>query len=489
MPLVVVRFVASTRFGINVVLLAGVLLVWNWAAPLFKLAPYRAEFALFCFLILLHFQARILQLSLGAHMLQRASLGSMILLSLVKLLAYSLLAWNKSLTLVAAIVVDSIAYAFSYLFLVVAYRRYCLGDRQLSPYQPPPEERRRLLKYGLFNNFNDAGTFVLSTKSDNFFIAALIDPISVGIYSFYTRLNEMAAQLLPERLFAMVVQPLFFAIPPAEASRRVPAYFSLLVNANLLLQLPILAYAISYHAELVNVIFGGKFVEHSWLLPLMAGFSTVNAMVFPVTLVAQYEEKAGIILLSKVAGLYNVVAILALLPIAGLYGAALASGTAQAFKNLFIWWHVRHNARWINAGAVVLASAIIWGAAVTICYLVRSLTRLPDVGQLLIGVVICGLAALVYVHSPAISPSDRRILASIFKGREARILQMLGLTTPADRTATVAHSTSHHATVNALHDGGSHYGGLPVQRETSGVASGYCHEARNTPRRFSVPLR
>jgi O-antigen/teichoic acid export membrane protein len=431
-----VRFVASTRFVTNVIFLGLVLLVWNVAAPLFKLTPYRAEFVLFCLLILLHFQARILQLSLASHMLQRYSVGSVVLLSVVKLAAYSLLAWQDSLTLVSAIVSDTVAFAATYVFLTVAYRRRCLPSEPLESYRPPPDERRRLLKYGLFNNFNDAGTYVLSLKSDNFFIAALIDPISVGIYSFYTRLSGMAAGLLPVRLFDNVVQPLFFAILPEEAQRRIPAYFSLLLNTNLMLQLPILVYAICYHTELVRVIFGGKFVEHSWLLPFIVGFATINVMAIPVTLVAQYEEKAGIILLGKIFGVYNVVALLVLLPIAGLYGAALASGSAQALKNLFVWWHVRDKARWLNGGAVVLASLTVWGGAAGICYLVKSLVRAPEILQLLMGAVICGIAALLYMRSPAVSASDRRILGTVLAGREARLLQMLGLAGRAEKPAT-----------------------------------------------------
>jgi len=58
-------------------------------------------------------------------------------------------------------------------------------------------ERKRLLRYGLFNNFNDAGTFFLESRVDNFFIAGFMNAVSVGIYSFYLRLNEMAMNMLP----------------------------------------------------------------------------------------------------------------------------------------------------------------------------------------------------------------------------------------------------------------------------------------------------
>ena len=61
-----VRFVASARFGTNMLLLVVILLAWNHIAPIFKLGPYRAEFMLFCILVLLFFQTRILQMALAA---------------------------------------------------------------------------------------------------------------------------------------------------------------------------------------------------------------------------------------------------------------------------------------------------------------------------------------------------------------------------------------------------------------------------------------
>ena len=119
---------------------------------------------------------------------------------------------------------------------------------------------------------------MLSTKTDLFFVAAFIDPLSVGVYSFYTRLNEMLSNLLPVRLFDNVVRPMFFAMPPDQADQRAPQYFSLLVNMNLVLWWPVLTYATAYHAELVQVVFGGKFIEYSWLLPMVLFFAAHNVM-------------------------------------------------------------------------------------------------------------------------------------------------------------------------------------------------------------------
>ena len=422
-----VRFVASARFGTNVILLSAILLGWNYVAPLFKLQPYRAEFALFCLLVLLYFQARILQLSLAGNMLHRYSVGSLAVLSVIKLIAYGLLAWRKAMTIDNVILAETVGFAVAYVFMLRAYRTHCEDQGTVASYRPDPEERRRLVRYGVFNNFNDAGTLMLTTKTDNFFIAAIIDPVSVGIYAFYTRLHEMAAHLLPLRLFDNVVQPLFFAVPAAEADRKLPLYFSLLMNLNLALQWPVLAFVTAFHAEIVQVVFGGRFVEDSWMLPVITGFATVNLVATPVTLVAQYDERPGVLLFSKVFGIYNVIALLVLLPIAGVYGAAIASGTAQAMKNAFVWWHVRRRARWTNVGAAVLVSGLLWGGVVLACRALASVFGGTPIISLCVGAMVVALAALLHVRGPAISDGDRAILAGLFSGREAKILRRLGL--------------------------------------------------------------
>jgi len=295
------------------------------------------------------------------------------------------------------------------------------------------ELERRLLRYAFYNNFNDAGTLILSSQSDNFFIAAFLDPVAVGAYSFYVRLNDMASQLIPTRLFDNVVQPLFFAIPQNKVATRMPRDFSALLNANLLVYWPIFSFAVAYHAQIVTVIFGGKFIEYSWLLALIAGFGMINVIANPVSLVAEYQERPGIILLSKVFAIYNVVALLALLPLAGLYGAAFASGSAQTLKNLFIWWHVRSRAVWLNARAALLSGALLWGSAMALCSVLNAVLDVPALVQLIIGAMILAITALIYLRTPAISLSDRALLASVLGPKPARLLRVFGLQMPASK--------------------------------------------------------
>lgn len=422
-----VRVVATGRFTINLVLLAVLLLGWDYLAPVFKITQYRATFAVFGFLILLHFQVRILQLTLGAHMLHRYSVGSTATLAIVKCIAYGALAWHHQLNLETAVLADIAAYAIAYISMRIAYGRKCLNGVQLQGYTPDPEERRRLVRYGLFSNFNDAGVLLLYSTMDNFFIAAFLDTLSVGIYSFYSRLNLMVVGALPVKLFGNVVQPLFFSIPQSQADQNIPRYFSFLLNMSLVLQWPAFAFALTFHADIVQVIFGGKFVEHSWMLPLFMGFAVMNTISDPVLLVVQYEEKASILLISKLFAAYNLLAMFLLVPLIGIYGAALASGSAQVLKNGFIWWHVRKRARWTNAGRAIAASVVLWGVVVLLCVGLKIALPTPPIVHLAIGAIVFALAALIYIRTPVLSSSDRDLMASIAGNKAHKLLVKLGI--------------------------------------------------------------
>lgn len=421
------RVVSAGRLATNLVVLAAILLAWQYVAPPFKLGPYREVFVGFSLLILIHFQVRILQLALSSHMLHRYSVGSTAALAMVKLALYLALYLNHSLTLVAALAIDTAAYGLAYAILRFAYRRQV--PRTTEPAALSRDERRRMVRYGLLNNFNDAGVLLMYSTMDTFFIARFASVVAVGVYGFFSRLTEMASSILPVRLFDNVVQPLLFATPRAESDERIPRYFTFLLNINLTVQLPVLAFVLGFHHELVQLLSGAKYVDDSWMLPLLVAFATINVVSDPASLVAQYDEKAGILLVSKLFAVYNIAAMAVLVPVMGIYGAALASGSAQTMKNAYIWWSVRRRARWLNGLGAMLALVVVWGAAVAACLAVKTL-GLPVVADLAIGAVIVAAALWVHLRGPALSSSDREILASVAPQRAGQLLQRLGLLPP-----------------------------------------------------------
>jgi hypothetical protein len=137
--------------------------------------------------------------------------------------------------------------------------------------------------------------------------------------------------------------------------------------------------------------------------------------------------------MSQAFGIYQVCCMMVLVPTLGLLGAALATGTYHLFRNLCVWWNVRHDARWLNVRAVLGYTAVIWGGAVLACYDLKRMIGGPPLLTMGCGVVVCALAGLLYVRSPALSRSDRDLLGQLFHGREAWVLEKLGLLRKAAR--------------------------------------------------------
>jgi O-antigen/teichoic acid export membrane protein len=360
-------------------------------------------------------------------MLHRYGIGSAAVMAVIKLVAYSAFSYAGELSLETVILTDTVACTVGYLLMRIAYHRHCVTPEAKARYRPDRTERKRLLRYGLLNNFDDVGVLLMYSTLDSFFLAAFLNTTAVGIYSFYSRLRQMVDNLLPAHLFGNVVQPLIFSVPPAEARRRMPLYFSFLINMGLLLQWPALVFAIAYHAELVEVVFGGKFVEYSWLFPTVMLFGFIHTFSEPVYLIAQYQERAGIMLLSKLFAVFNVLGMFVLVPLLGVYGAALAAGTSQVMKNLFIWWYVRDTAVWINARIAMAIGFGLWGATAAACLALKALFDAPALAHLVVGVGLIGAASLLHVRSRAITQSDREILSSMLPSKAAPLLRRLGL--------------------------------------------------------------
>jgi len=421
-----VSFVRRARLASTITMLAAILLAWNLIAPHFKLQGYRVDFAIFGVLAVLSLQSIVLQLSLASHMQHHYSVGSVAIASVGKLFAYLAIALFATMTLRAAILADIGAYGAGYIFLFIVHRRL---QKDVSP-RLEASERRRLGRYALYNHLNDASSLLVYGQTDNFFIGAMLTPVAVATYAFYGKLVDMINNVTPQKLFDNIIQPLFFAIPAAEAKARLPRYFSLLIDLNLAWQLPALSFVIVYHAQIVQVLFAGKYIQHANLLPLALALSIVpSGMSVPISLVAQYHERAGLMLASEVFGLYQIGAMLVLIPLFGVYGAALSTGSFHALRNFWIWWQIRGTARWTNLRGVVTSALLIWGGVVIACSLLRSVMHpFSPVAQLAVGIVICAIGGLGYLRSAAISSSDRELLTGVMHGRERDALRWLGLT-------------------------------------------------------------
>jgi O-antigen/teichoic acid export membrane protein len=419
------RNIALLRLATTVTFLAAILMFWGAIAPFFDITEYRDHFLLFGLVIITHFQCHILSISLSAHLLQKYSVGLAAIFSVLKLVGYALAFGLQLFTLRAAIVVDLVAYLILFACLQYAYSSkpdHRKGERTALP----PEERKRLFRYAAYYSFNDVGTLTLDTHKDNFFIAAMLDKVAVGAYAFAYRFNQILARVSPVYLLESVVQPLFVSLDHHKDPEKVQRYFSLLMTAAFAVRVPLFAFTAAYHREIVEVLFGGRFLEYSYLLPMTALFAIGFVISVPVTLVAQQQEKAQFVLASKIFGPLGIAGSLALIPVMGVLGAVIAGGTAILMKNLFIWWFVRDLARWHNAVRFTLRASLIWGTFTLAVLLQQPWVAGRPALELATGLV-AWLAFFLLQIRTAVSADERRTVGDLFSGRERKLLRLLGV--------------------------------------------------------------
>ncbi len=397
---------------------------WDQIAPIFDIGHLRSTFLIFVAILLTHFQCRILMMALSANLMQQWSSGLATGFAAIKLIGY-LVASQIGVSLESILIADLVGYLAWYVGLRFAYQtKFPMGDTS-KKIKFDKEERRRIFRYAAFYNFNDVGVVALKSTPDRLFIAAFLNPVAVGAYAFSTGLNAMIQKLTPVSFFNGVIEPMVFTLDYPRQRKRATAYFQFLVKINYLVQFPILVLVASAPEQIINVIFGGKFLQYANLLVAAFAFPALYCFQGPVTIMAQLGERAGIILASKIFAPYNVVAVIVLIPIMGVYGAIVATGTAQLFKSLFVWYFVREVASFRGTGIFFLTQILMW----TICLvLARTLIgEFSDLAGLAIAAVLVGLFALAGLRLARFNNQESEFVRKVIGDRRALILERLGV--------------------------------------------------------------
>lgn len=352
----------------NAAILGSILLLWDHVAPLLKLAEYKPYFILFSMVIILHLQRTLLETCLNSYFLQKFSQGISVFFVLAKGLGYIAALWF-SWDIWLVIIIDLTAYIITFCMLEVIYHKKIPKTGGIY-HTFDIDERKRITRYALFYNFNDAGAGVLDNDFDNFIIVMYLDPIAVGAYAFCHRISKMAEQALPVNYLLHVLQPLFFSSNTKPSPDQTSQNFQILLKATYLFQIPLFCFFLLLSQECINILFGGKFLDYHLILIAIAFISLINAFQTPVALVAQFKERADIILYSKIFAVYNLIADIIFIHYFGLWGAVLATGSATFGKNIFIWFFVRDTA---NLHGMTLFFLKICGYWITVVFACRVL--------------------------------------------------------------------------------------------------------------------
>ena len=116
-----------------------------------------------------------------------------------------------------------------------------------------------------------------------------------------------------------------------------------------------------------------------------------------------------------------------MVPVAGIYGAAISTGTSIALKNIFVWWHVRRSARWRNWRPALLSASMVWGGYCVVAGGIKDFVAGSLLLQLMVGALLGAVFALAYLRTAALSMADRELVGRLVSGKAADLARLLGV--------------------------------------------------------------
>jgi O-antigen/teichoic acid export membrane protein len=393
----------------NVVLLSLILIFWNTIGGYFGILDYSKHFLIFLLIILLYMQKGLLDICLGSFFLQKNKQLVSILFVTLKFIGYTI-AILINMNLWFVLIIDLIAYTISFIILQIIYHKQV--PRKLGYLKCINEvERKRILRYALFYNFNDAGSGILNAKFDNFILVALLNPIAVGVYSFCHKITHMINTLVPLNYFRDIARPFLFSFSIVENKNEITQTFQFFVKLNCLLTIPMFFFILLYGEIIIDIISGSKYGGYGYLLAVVYLFSILETI--PIATFAQLKERADIVLYSKVFAFYNIIADIILIKFLGIWGAVFATGTAVLGKNIFIWSFVHEIASFKGMGPYFLKIVSFWVILYSLMLSSLTIMNSLSVTFFIIGCIIFVISFFIQFRINIFNPSEIKILSYI----------------------------------------------------------------------------
>lgn len=413
------RTATFLRLIANTLILGLVLILWEQIAPVLKIAEYKQYFMLFTLVVFADMQRTMLDICLSSYFLQKYSKAIGCLFSGTRVLGYSLII-IFDLDLWIAITTDITAYLIVFTILQILYfRKIPTGRGKLRRFSQ--HERKRVMRYAFFYNFNDVGTGIMNSYFDNLIIAMYMSPVAVGAYTFCITMVVMIGKLLPIKYFKEIIQASFFSMGESSGAGNISQFFQSIVKINSIFTLPIFCFLLLYADDIILVVFDGKFADYA--LVLCAIFFFFEVIAFPFALIAQLKEKARVIFFSKIFALYNLAADIVLISHWGLWGAVIATGTAVLGKNLFIWYFIKEDAGFKGLEGFFTKLTLYWAVSVLLMHYLDFLTDVPLL-KLLTGGVLFSLLFLFQFRLNLFNTVEKQTFKLMSK-KNRRLAKML----------------------------------------------------------------
>lgn len=287
-------------------------------------------------------------------------------------LALLALVYFKFRDFTSVAIAEGVALFGCLLFYYISYRRSALVREQATSTAPAALDWPRMKKFAGLSYVNEIGVSVLSVATDFFLVSSILGAGATGLYGLANRINDFALKVLPMKMLAPVIQPLFFSEYGANKEKS-EFGFRLLIKATLFPTVAVAVWLAVMAREVIVHVFDPRYGDAWMLVAVMALFMPAASVRLPLGLMMQNHERVDILIFAKISGVLKIIAGLILLPIYGFNIMPWITGLAVVTQNNFVYYFVKKIA---NARMDVWGNIRIWfnaAAAGGILYLLKPL--------------------------------------------------------------------------------------------------------------------
>ncbi len=409
--LLIVRFMAAAFFVILMVL------CFDKIGPILNIAEYKSAFTLFAIGVLITMEATLLSYIYWALLKQAKYVLVFSIYNIFRLVAFYF-ALSSGGGLVAALAVDALSQLVLFLGLYIPFSTE-YGLTRPAEYKPIPV--KRMIHYGAYMYLGNLGHLFFNTTTDLYVISAFMGKIALGYYSFAVKISMAANKWMPDKLVGSVIETVLYRdYTRRNSSEALPEQFSKIVGALTFFIIPTAVFLIAFHEPLIRYIFDPKFLPAGGILAGLAIVFAISAIRFPLVLIATAKEKVKLLFAAQaIFAVYNLVADILLVPIWGLWGAVIATGSSMVFLIATLWIGLDRTVPLrVEAGIIirVLINSAIMGL---FFYFIKS--SVHSAGTFFIAFAVGGALYLLlsYINCPFDKELLRKVWA-VIKGLRSR---------------------------------------------------------------------
>ncbi len=344
----IIRAVALIIFGLVLVLLSlPISKLFNYSPELINLLP------LIAVLLFLQSMNRLFGTTfLAIRLDQLHDSYNVIAVHTLKLIGFSLLIWfgYELKNLVWLWIIILLGSAVNYLFLDYRWLKKVIPRKiEKAPSVPdffPKKLFKRMLRFAVLTFAGENIGIFKNIAVDALLIAHFLGAGAVAVYSVASTLIIIIAQFNPAALLRGVLNPIFVSRYAEKKDIKELIWGQkFLMKIILIFVLPISLSLILVGDQIIYILYSDRYAAAYVSLIYLSAASFFWAQVFSFHALLNTLEKNEIYLLTGFLSIYNLIMDIILIPILGIKGAAIATGSAWTLQFIFYWcafkWYVK----------------------------------------------------------------------------------------------------------------------------------------------------